>query len=182
MAMAGLYRRVLPSPPAVDFSSDEGKKLFIEAIQAGTMEGFYKLISNFQTQLEPAYCGLATLSMVLNALSIDPKIRWRGPWRWFDESMLDCCEPLEKVKAEGISLGKVACLAQCAGAEVQAFRTSETTLDRFRQHVQSCSVSDGCHLVSSYHRGTLKQTGTGHFSPIGGYHAGRDMVLILDVA
>ena len=26
------------------------------------------------------------------------------------------------------------------------------------------------------------QTGTGHFSPIGGYHAGRDMVLMLDVA
>ena len=26
------------------------------------------------------------------------------------------------------------------------------------------------------------QTGTGHFSPIGGYHAGRDMALILDVA
>ncbi|KAF3950686.1 hypothetical protein CMV_023590 [Castanea mollissima] len=30
--------------------------------------------------------------------------------------------------------------------------------------------------------GTLSQTGTGHFSPIGGYHAGRDMVLMLDVA
>lgn len=26
------------------------------------------------------------------------------------------------------------------------------------------------------------QTGTGHFSPIGGYHAERDMALILDVA
>lgn len=26
------------------------------------------------------------------------------------------------------------------------------------------------------------QTGTGHFSPIGGYHAVKDMVLILDVA
>ena len=26
------------------------------------------------------------------------------------------------------------------------------------------------------------QTGTGHFSPIGGYHVGRDMALILDVA
>ena len=26
------------------------------------------------------------------------------------------------------------------------------------------------------------QTGTGHFSPIGGYHAQKDMVLILDVA
>ncbi|KVI03880.1 Phytochelatin synthase, C-terminal [Cynara cardunculus var. scolymus] len=40
MAMAGLYRRVLPSPPAIDFSSSEGKQLFIEAIQGGTMEGF----------------------------------------------------------------------------------------------------------------------------------------------
>lgn len=26
------------------------------------------------------------------------------------------------------------------------------------------------------------QTGTGHFSPIGGYHAEKDMALILDVA
>lgn len=28
----------------------------------------------------------------------------------------------------------------------------------------------------------LLQTGDGHFSPIGGYHAGKDMALILDVA
>ncbi|KAK3414575.1 hypothetical protein EUGRSUZ_H00436 [Eucalyptus grandis] len=182
MAMAGLYRRVLPSPPAIDFASTEGKKLFIDAIQAGTMEGFYKLISYFQTQSEPAYCGLASVSMVLNALAIDPRRKWKGPWRWFDESMLDCCEPLEKVKAEGISFGKVVCLAQCAGAEVEAFRTSQTTVDHFRQFVKRCSISDNCHVVSSYHRGSFKQTGTGHFSPIGGYHVGSDMVLILDVA
>jgi len=28
----------------------------------------------------------------------------------------------------------------------------------------------------------MLQTGAGHFSPIGGYHAGQDMALILDVA
>ncbi|KAL4588035.1 hypothetical protein LXL04_000913 [Taraxacum kok-saghyz] len=182
MAMAGLYRRVLPSPPAIDFASSEGKLLFIEAIQGGTMEGFYKLISYFQTQSEPAYCGLATLAMVLNALSIDPGRKWKGPWRWFDESMLDCCEPLEKVKAEGISFGKVVCLAHCAGAKVEAFRTNQTNVDEFRRHVIACSSSDDCHLISSYNRATFKQTGSGHFSPIGGYHAGRDMVLVLDVA
>ncbi|XP_024974987.1 glutathione gamma-glutamylcysteinyltransferase 1-like [Cynara cardunculus var. scolymus] len=182
MAMAGLYRRVLPSPPAIDFSSSEGKQLFIEAIQGGTMEGFFKLISNFQTQSEPAYCGLATLAMILNALSIDPGRKWKGPWRWFDESMLDCCEPLEKIKAEGISFGKVVCLAHCAGAKVEAFRTNQSNLDDFRRHVIACSTSDDCHVISSYNRGTFKQTGSGHFSPIGGYHAKRDMVLILDVA
>ncbi|CAN1192916.1 Glutathione gamma-glutamylcysteinyltransferase 1 [Linum perenne] len=189
MATAGLYRRVLPSPPAIDFASSEGKflvfclkQIFNEAFEDGTMEGFFKLISFYQTQSEPAYCGLASLSMVLNALAIDPGRKWKGPWRWFDESMLDCCEPLERVKAVGISFGKVVCLARCAGAEVEAFRTNQSTIDDYRKHVIKCCSSDNCHVISSYHRGVFKQTGTGHFSPIGGYHAGRDMVLILDVA
>ena len=37
-------------------------------------------------------------------------------------------------------------------------------------------------MIVSYSRRTFLQTGDGHFSPIGGYHAGRDLVLILDVA
>lgn len=180
--MAGLYRRILPSPPAVDFASPEGKQLFAEAFQSGALEGFFKLISYFQTQSEPAYCGLASLSMVLNALAIDPGRKWKGPWRWFDESMLDCCEPLEKVKADGISFGKVVCLAHCAGAKVDAFRTNQSTLDDFRKFIIACTARDDCHVISSYDRRKFNQTGSGHFSPIGGYHAGKDMALILDVA
>ncbi|KAL1350205.1 hypothetical protein HN51_014333 [Arachis hypogaea] len=182
MASAGLYRRALPSPPAIDFSSPQGKKIFAEALAHGTMEGFFKLISYYQTQSEPAYCGLATLAVVLNALSIDPGRKWKGPWRWFDDSMLDCCEPLEKVKAEGITFGKVACLARCNGARVEAFRSDESTIDDFRKRLISCCSSEDCHVIVSYHRAAFNQTGTGHFSPIGGYHAERDMVLILDVA
>ncbi|KAF8392162.1 hypothetical protein HHK36_022504 [Tetracentron sinense] len=204
MAMAGFYRRVLPSPPAIEFASPDGKEayadvagenpdfgygtrgtqqqLFTEALQKGNMEGFFKLISYYQTQSEPAYCGLASLSMVLNALAIDPGRKWKGPWRWFDESMLDCCEPLEKIKAKGITFGKVACLAHCNGAQVESFRTNQSTIDDFRKYVITCTSSEDCHMITSYHRGIFKQTGTGHFSPIGGYHGGSDMVLILDVA
>ncbi|KAK4848728.1 hypothetical protein QYF36_016590 [Acer negundo] len=102
MAVAGLYKRLLSSPPAIEFASPQGKQLFSEALEGGTMEGFFKLISYYyQTQSKPANCGLAALSVVLNAQSIDPERTWKG---------------------------------------------------------------------------------SGHFSPIGGYHAGRDMVLILDVA
>ncbi|GKV53763.1 hypothetical protein SLEP1_g60278 [Rubroshorea leprosula] len=182
MATAGLYRRALPSPPAIEFASSQGKQLFKEALAAGTVEGFFKLISYYQTQSEPAYCGLATISMVLNALAIDPGRTWKGPWRWFDDSMLDCCEPLEKIKADGVTFKKVACLVVCNGGKVDAFRTDECIVDDFRKHVISCTSSEDCHVVVSYHRGVFKQTGTGHFSPIGGYHAGMDMVLILDVA
>lgn len=103
MATAGVYRRLLPCPPAVEFASSQGKvartnengnvfngivvllnffiefqELFLEAIHNGTMEGFYKLVSHFQTQSEPAFCGLASLSMVLNALAIDPGRKWKG--------------------------------------------------------------------------------------------------------
>ncbi|KAJ0080428.1 hypothetical protein Patl1_22967 [Pistacia atlantica] len=96
--------------------------------------------------------------------------------------MLDCCEHLSKIKSQGITFGKVACLAYCNGANVEAFRTNETFIDEFCRVVISSASSEDCHVITSYHRGTFKQTGSGHFSPIGGYHAGKDMVLILDVA
>jgi hypothetical protein len=59
------------------------------------------------TQDEPAFCGLASLAMVLNALSIDPRRTWKGAWRWFHEAMLDCCRPLDSVKQDGITLYQV---------------------------------------------------------------------------
>ena len=39
---------------------------------------------------EPAFCGLGTLVMCLNALGVDPRREWKGPWRWYTESMLSC--------------------------------------------------------------------------------------------
>lgn len=56
------------------------QKIFAEALAQGTMEGFFKLISYYQTQSEPAYCGLATLAVVLNALAIDPGRKWKGTY------------------------------------------------------------------------------------------------------
>ncbi|XP_045822145.1 glutathione gamma-glutamylcysteinyltransferase 1-like [Trifolium pratense] len=181
MAMAGLFRRLLPSI-AIDFGSSQGKQLFREAIQNGHMEGFPRLVSCFQTQSELGFCGLASLSMVLNALAIDPGRKWKGPWRWFDEYMLDYCGPLDEIKTGGISFANLVSLAHCTGANVEAFHASHSSIDDFRKYVMKCSTSDDCHVIASYHRKALKQPGAGHYSPIGGYHAGKDMVLVLDVA
>jgi hypothetical protein len=71
--------------------------------------------------------------------------------------MLDCCEPLDKVKAQGITFGKVACLAHCSGADVQPFRASQITVDDLRRHLIRCTSSRDCHLIASYHRKPLKQ-------------------------
>ena len=87
------HRRTLP-PPAVAFSSCEGRKLFAAALAQGNMEIYFSLAEHFVTQGHPAFCSLGSLTMALNALLIDPRRVWQGAWRWFDESMLDCCDPL----------------------------------------------------------------------------------------
>ena len=57
--------RILPEH-TISFSSPMGKKLFKESLVAGTMENYFKLAEQFTTQQDPAYCGPASLTMVLN--------------------------------------------------------------------------------------------------------------------
>jgi glutathione gamma-glutamylcysteinyltransferase len=175
------YKREL-FPPAVAFSSEEGQLIFRNALAAGTMQGFFRLIEQFRTQDEPAYCGLASVAMVLNSLAIDPRRAWKGPWRYFHEQMLDCCLPLEKVRQEGITLEQAACLARCNGAAVEVFPYGAVSIETFREMVKAASANPENHLVVSYTRKAFNQTGDGHFSPIGGYSPEKDMVLILDTA
>lgn len=51
--------------------------MFQEALLEGNMECFFPLIEQFTTQAEPAFCGLGTLAMVLNALEVDPGRVWK---------------------------------------------------------------------------------------------------------
>ena len=180
--MQSFYRRPLPTS-LVPFSSAEGRTLFREALEGGTMEGYFPLAEQFHTQAEPAFCGLGSLVMVLNALTIDPGRSWKGPWRWYGEELLDCCRPLDVVRREGLTMSQLRCLARCNGAEVQSFAADRITLSELREHVIAASrEADGPHLIAAYSRRVLEQTGDGHYSPVGGYHRERDLVLLLDVA
>lgn len=178
------YKRPLPAG-LVAFASTEGRALFQEALVAGNMAGYFALAEQFHTQADPAFCGLGTLVVVLNALSIDPGPQrpWKGPWRWFTEEHLDCCRPLAEIQRSGLTIPQLACLGRCNGARVEVHHAQAETVESFRQAVhESASTPGEPQLVVAYDRATLGQTGTGHFSPVGGYHAGRDLVLILDVA
>ncbi|KAJ3068585.1 hypothetical protein HDU98_008274 [Podochytrium sp. JEL0797] len=176
------------SQTCVSFNSPEGKKLFKEALARGTAESFLHLSGNLIHQSEPAYCGLASLAIVLNALEVDPNRSWKGPWRWYDETLLDCCSPLETIKKKGITLDQFTCLARCNGLNVQQKQVSQVnprvTKQEFIEDLKRvCSDSEGREqMVVSYSRKVLKQTGDGHFSPVGCFHEESGMVLVLDVA
>jgi hypothetical protein len=200
------HRRQLP-PPSVAFGSSEGRQLFAEALTQGYMSAYFNLAEHFSTQGHPSFCGLGSLTMALNALFVDPGRVWQGVWRWFDESMLDCCDPLEVVKLQGITVAKLSCLARCNGAKVSVKYGDAITLEEFREDVKRvcsqsphhfkdshCAKKQGSEqgeedhehkavvMIASYSRRILKQSGSGHFSPIGGFHTEKDMVLIMDVA
>lgn len=175
-----LYRRPMPEG-AVPFASDEGRALFAEALARGGLDGYFRLAEQFHTQSDPSFCGLGSLVVALNALAIDPGRLWKGPWRWFAEELLDCCVSLDGVRARGLTLDELACLARCNGADVSLVRADTCDVSAFRAAVQQ-SCRGGAVLIAAYDRATLGQTGSGHYSPIGGYHPDRDLVLILDVA
>lgn len=149
---------------------------------SGGANSFFKLIEQFRTQDEPAFCGLASVAMVLNSLAIDPRRPWKGPWRWFHEEMLDCCHPLERVRRHGVTLHQAACLARCNGAAVEVYPAGCVPLETFRDMVRDACASDTDRIIVAYCRKDFLQTGDGHHSPIGAYSAAEDLVLILDTA
>lgn len=193
------YGRDLPAF-LVDFRTEEGKRRLVRTLGGGTAGPYLSLASTFHTQSEPAFCGLATLAIVLNALQVDPQRVWKTPWRWYAEELLECCEPLVKVKQQGITLGDFACLARCNGCVCEttyAETASDEEYHRLRAAViDVCSAvaseSEECvqqgallpsrHLVVSYARGALQQTGSGHFSPVAAWDPATESVLIMDTA
>ncbi|KAF9292635.1 hypothetical protein BGZ68_000039 [Mortierella alpina] len=174
------YRRKLPEH-LVSFTSPKGKQLFREMLEEGYGEGYFSLVGNFTTQSEPAYCGPSSLAMVLNSLEVDPQRQWKGAWRWYSDELLECCAPAEQVKAKGITFNQFACLSKCH-CDVQVRRANQTSLEQFKKDLEMVCSRDDIHMVVSFSRKSLGQTGDGHFSPIGGYVPKAGMVLVLDTA
>eukprot|EP00587_Corethron_hystrix_P004599 CAMPEP_0113330878 /NCGR_PEP_ID=MMETSP0010_2-20120614/22031_1 /TAXON_ID=216773 ORGANISM="Corethron hystrix, Strain 308" /NCGR_SAMPLE_ID=MMETSP0010_2 /ASSEMBLY_ACC=CAM_ASM_000155 /LENGTH=380 /DNA_ID=CAMNT_0000193789 /DNA_START=485 /DNA_END=1627 /DNA_ORIENTATION=- /assembly_acc=CAM_ASM_000155 len=191
------HGRVLPSElTALD--SPVGRRMLLESLLPSDDCGggppppsaYYPLSQSFLTQSSPAACGPATLAMILNALRIDPGVLLFGGWRFYDESVVmgRCCVDMETMEANGITLEQFAALARCNGVTVSLRRPAEEGEDgggglrQFRADLREHLQRTDAFVVLSFSRSALGQTGDGHFSPAGAYHAPTDSVLVFDVA
>ena len=86
------------------------------------------------------------------------------------------------MKNKGITFEEFACLGRCNGLQIESHYADRATKDIFMAALKDACASTDRVLVVSYSRKALRQTGDGHFSPVGGYDATSNMVLILDVA
>ncbi|KAI8905095.1 Phytochelatin synthase-domain-containing protein [Gorgonomyces haynaldii] len=175
------YRRALPSV-LHSFTSPTGRDMFRNALDSGHSEIYFQLAGNFTMQSEPSFCGLGSLTMVLNALSVDPGRKWKGVWRWYADDMLECCKPLEQVKEQGLTFDQVASTARCNGLNVVAKRADHTPYEEFLQDIANSTKTNDTHIVVSFSRQMLQQTGDGHFSPIAAFDPISKSILVLDTA
>lgn len=161
------HKRTLPKNLKA-LSSSEGKKLFLESLQNGHAESYFPLSEQFVTQGEPAFCGLSTLVMILNALSIDPNVRWKSGWRWFDEQLLmnGCCIDMKVIMDVGITMEQFKMIGRCNGVFMDNFHPfsegcsaelRKNSINLFRSHVIKSVSSTSSFLVSSYARSALGQ-------------------------
>jgi glutathione gamma-glutamylcysteinyltransferase len=126
-----VHKRVLPTTLTA-FSSKQGKQFLMEAFAGGTAESYWNLTEHFVNQSDPAFCGVTTLLMCLNALCIDPNIRWRGGWRFYgsEDVLLDrCCFSAERIRRKGIVMEDFSRLGRCHGLTIDLKRPTTSNND-----------------------------------------------------
>ena len=159
-----------------------------------TRSDYLPLSLEFVTQDNLAYCGVATLVMVLNALDInapvapDHSIPDLVSYRFFtqenvfkNEKTHDVIKP-ELIMKQGMTLEELTGLLNSYPVTAQAFHGKEVNLEQFRQLVVQNLQETENFVIVNYLRTSLGQKGGGHISPIAAYNEESDRFLILDVA
>ncbi|WP_036482850.1 phytochelatin synthase family protein [Myxosarcina sp. GI1] len=187
----GVARLQLKTEELIALDSATGEELLFTS-QARS--DYLPLSIEFVTQDNLAYCGVATLVMVLNALDIkapvapNHTIAGLVSYRFFTQENVFENEQTHKaiapetVARQGMTLEELGKLFQSYQLEAQTFHGEDVNLERFRQKIVQNLQQAGNFIVVNYSRRSLGQQGGGHISPVVAYHQQSDRFLILDVA
>ena len=175
----------------IDLDSSTGEQLLFTS-QA--RRDYFPLASEFITQDNLAYCGVATLVMILNALDIEapeapshviPGIvsyRFFTQDNVFENSKAHAVISPETVMRQGMTLQELGGLFKSYPVDVQVFHGEDVSLDQFRNLAVRNLQKPKNFIAINYLRRSLGQKGGGHISPIAAYNEQSDRFLILDVA
>lgn len=176
----------LPLPPnLIDIRSAEGERLLRNS---ESFDSYVRLGSNFVTEQTQAFCGIASIAMVLNALGLPaPPSPEYAPYRMFDQNnLLD--EQAERVLGrtvlgeQGMTLEQLGGLLALHGVEVEIRYAGESSPEQFRALAREYLIGPDRAVIVNYLRKAISQERGGHISPLGAYDAQSDRFLILDVA
>ena len=185
-AAAAAPAETLKLPDNLDgFSSPAGEADFSEA---AAREAYFPISSNFVTQKTQAYCGVASIVMVLNALGVPaPPVPEYEPYRTFTQDNVlneqtDAVLPREVLARQGMTLDQIGGILATQPVKAEVHHASESSADEFRQLAGAYLGQPGHFVIVNYLRKAIGEETGGHISPLGAYDAKADRFLILDVA
>lgn len=166
--------------------SATGQQLFVGS---GYTADYDSLMAHFVAQVRPAFCGVASSVVVLNALPARPAmpamngmpVAQLTQQSFFDDAASQVRNEW-RVTFGGMTLAQLRDLLNSHGANATATYASDTTLEAFRELAKTNLATSGDYLLVNYQRGALGQRPTGHISPLAAYNIASDRFLILDVA
>lgn len=187
LSTGGVLAQTLALPKnLIDFNSDDGKKLLIES---QSREDFFPLSSQFVTQNNQAYCGVASIVMVLNSLGIPaPEAPQYKPFRVFTQDNFFSNEKTksviapEAVSRQGMTLDQLGALLGSYGVQVEVYHAADSSLENFRKMAAENLKQSGNFVIVNYLRKEIGQEKGGHISPLAAYNQQTDRFLIMDVS
>jgi hypothetical protein len=174
----------LPST-LVDFQSAEGQQLLLES---SAHEAYFPLASNFVTQKTQAYCGVASIVMVLNSLQVPaPTTPEYAPYHTFTQDNLldehsDAILPRALLARQGMTMEQLSAILALQPVAVEMHHASDSNLDAFRAAAVDYLGKRDHFVVINFLRKAIGEEIGGHWSPIAAYDGKTDRFLLLDVA
>jgi hypothetical protein len=176
----------LPLPANLtDLNSEQGEKFFLES---AALQAYFPIAANFVTQKTQAYCGVASIVMVLNALGAPaPSTPEYQPYHTFTQDNLldeqtDAVLPRDVLARQGMTLDQLGGLLALHPAAIEVHHAADGGLDAFRAAARGYLGAKDHFVVVNYLRKALGQEIGGHISPLAAYDEKADLFLVLDVA
>jgi hypothetical protein len=178
--------QTLPLPePLINLNSEQGARLLLES---EANRAYWPLSIQFVTQKNQAYCGVASLTMVLNALGVPaPSTPEFEPFKTFTQDNLLSDEtekvlPKEVLAKIGMTLDQIGGLLTTFGVKADVHHAADTSLDEFRKLATEAVGTPNRYVIVNYLRRAIGQERGGHISPVAAYDADTDRFLVLDVS
>ena len=119
----------------IDLRSNQGEQLLRES---DASEAFVPLSVNFVTQTNQAFCGVASIVMVLNAMQLPaPAVPEYDPYHTFTQDNFlnektEAILPREVLAQYGMTLDQLGALLATQPVEVEVHHAADTSLESFR--------------------------------------------------
>jgi hypothetical protein len=169
----------------IALDSAQGRQLLISA---DISAAYFPLSEQFTTQINQAFCGVASTVMVLNALHMPaPRSAELGELSVFDQQNVfddktEVAVSRDTIEHMGMTLDQLGGFVRAHGLNVEVHHAADGNVDGFRRDAIARLGAPDQYVLINFLRSALNEKVGGHISPLAAYNAKADRFLVLDVS